>query len=255
MCLALVLAIAATATASTASDGGAWVVDRVIVAVPEAVAEKGGGETGGKRPITQSELDFEARVALIRQGGILAATRTITEELLTDTLDYVIGQNLAQMEIQRLKIDEPDESEVTREREAFANRFPTPSTYQAFLKRYDAGDPHVGEEALTAILRRDLRVARYFERRVRLMVRIDEGEVKKYIAEHPEAMAALDKQAATEAVRAKLARERAAEITRHEMAAIRERHRFEVQMIAPIARHARSSEASSSVGANDGGLP
>jgi hypothetical protein len=227
-------------------DGEGWVVDRLIAAVPEPTSEKAasGAEQTGRKPITQSELEFEARVELLLQGGSRAATAPLDDELLAHVLDYVIGQDLALLEIQRLKIEEPDDQEVAQDLKRIQDQFPTQADYRAFLTRYDASDYHAGEDALMAILRRNARVARYLTRRVRLLARVDDADVKKYIAEHPEEVGSLDRQAATVAVRAKLLRDREMEITQHEMNAIRERHRFEV-FIAPVARRPRPSDASS----------
>ncbi len=247
--------IASLAAASSGPDGGTWVVDRLIAAVPEAAPEKtpGGSETVGRKPITESELEFEARVALIRQGAMGAATAPLDDDVLAHVLDFVIGQDLALLEIQRLKIEEPDPKEVASQLKSFADHFPSPAAYRAFLSLYDPSDPRAGEDALAAILSRDLRVSRYLDRRVRLLAHVDEAEVKKYIADHPAEVASLDRQLAIEAVRARLTRDRAAEITRREMDAIRERHRYEVQLIAPLARRTRAAEPSSRADLPDGG--
>ena len=240
--------------AAAQADGGAWVVDRLVAVVPEASTEKAGAssEATGRKPITASELDFEARVDLIRQGGIAASSGSLDDEVLARTLDYVIGQDLAMLEIQRLKIEEPEAQEVDRELKSFQRQFPSAAAYQAFLGRFDPGDPRGAEDALVAILKRDLKVAKYFDRRIRLLARVDEVEVKKYIAEHPQELAAMDRQSAMDLVRTKLTRERATEVTRREMDAIRERHRFEVQLIARFAHRPAPSDARSSA---DGRTP
>ncbi len=208
-----------------AADGGPWVVDRLVAAI-------------AGRPLTLSELDLEARVVLVRQGALHAAQAPLDEDLLVRVLDYVITQSLVVHELDRLKLDEVEGEEVRTQVRGFASRFESPAAYQSFLARQD-----VAEEALAAIFRRDLRVARYVERRVRLQARVEDSEVRAYLDAHADEVAGMDRGAAADAVRAKLSRERAAEVTRREMAEVRARHQGEVRLVAPFTRRLRPGEA------------
>lgn len=213
-----------TPAAGRAEETGA-VVDRLVAAI------------GGK-PLTLSELEFETRVAFIRQGGIRAADAALDDALLGRVLDLVIVQWLILAEVERLRVDEADEEEVQREARAFAQQFETPAAYRAFLARQDVTDATVA-----AIVRRELRVARYMERRVRLLARVEDAEVRRHLALHPDEVRGLDEREAFEAVRQKLSRDNAARVTRREMDEIRRRGDVRV-----VARFPRPSDAPAAAG-------
>ncbi|HUB07110.1 MAG TPA: hypothetical protein VMB50_08915 [Myxococcales bacterium] len=166
VCALLVAAIAAASPAAPAgtdgSDGelaGAKLIDSVVAIV-------------GRRVITLSQLRTEARVALAEHGSPEAAGGTLTDAVMSSTLDYVISEDLVEEEAARLGVFPVTAADCLVAEESLAARFSNRQAFDGFLARFDI-DP----ERLTAILRRGLRSRRYLENRLRLQIQVTDREV------------------------------------------------------------------------------
>lgn len=153
--------------------------------------------------ITATELDFEARVFLIRNGGVQAATRPLDPASLASSLEALIGQRLLVAEAEKLKAYAIDEGALTQELQVFKERLQTQAAYEEFLKRHQADEAAVG-----AVLGRFVRAQAVLEAKFRLRAQVGEAEVRRYVAEHEEL-----KQLPLEAVQQKLVRERFVALT------------------------------------------
>lgn len=133
------------------------------------------------RVITASELEFEARVLLIRAGGIEAATAPLERELLAKVLDAVIGERLVVAEADKLKAWRVDPQQLTEAVEAFRARFATRAELDAFLERSE-----MTPEELSAVLERGLRVQRALDGKLRLRAQVSEAQAIATQAERRE---------------------------------------------------------------------
>jgi hypothetical protein len=159
--------------------------------------------TAGERFVTRSDLELEARVVLIAGGGLEAAFAPITEEVLESVMDYLVNQMLILAEVERLQVFEVGSEEVSAEIERFVSAFPERGVFEAFLAAQD-----VGAERIGAILRRNLRVQRFLESRVKLTVRVDEDEVVAFFAENAERFPGRSLDEVREVIRGHLFRQR-----------------------------------------------
>lgn len=182
---------------------GRRVVDRVVAIV-------------GQQPLLLSELELETRIALIQKGGTAAAGAPLTDTDLAAALEWAIGQRLAFAEAERLQVFEVDDADVAKAVEAFEARFPTPAALRAFLESQEATP---GEVA--AVLRRDLRVARFLESKVKLSARVTEDELRRYWSDHATELEGLPYERVRDAIKAQLTRERYQTLTRKELETLR----------------------------------
>lgn len=171
--LLLVLAAGPPAAAGARSPGSADaglgpVVEEVVAVVEERV-------------VTRTDLELEARVVLVDNGGYEAAFAPLDRATLSSVLDYLVNQMLIVSEAERLRVFEVSADEVAREVDRFARRFPDRATYEAFLTAQD-----VTADRIAGIFRRDLRVKRYLDSRVKLTVRIGEDEVQAFYEKNGE---------------------------------------------------------------------
>ena len=187
-------------------------VDRVVAVV-------------NREPLLLSQLELEARVTLISQGATSAATSELTETDLASALDYAIGQRLANTEAERLQVFAADDEEVLRALASLASRFASPADFRTFLSAREAS-----EEQLAAIVRRQLRVTRYLDSRVKVAARVSEEELKRYFQDHP---ADFDGQAfpqVRESIRTALVRDRYRVLAKKQLDDLRAR--AEVRVLA-----------------------
>jgi hypothetical protein len=154
------------------------------------------------RIITLTRLQEEARIALVSQGAMGAATAELDGPALQAGLEWLVDQILLLDEVARLQVFEVDRAEVLEELRRFQARFAAPSGYRDFLSRWD-----VTEEELLVVLRRTLRVQRYLDSRVSGAARVKEADVDRYLREHGGEPGA-DPAAARAAARARLVEER-----------------------------------------------
>jgi hypothetical protein len=179
------------------------------------------------RAITLSELEWEARVALVRAGGLLAAEGPLDGSALRAALDHIIAQHLAYAEAERLRVFEVTDDEVTREIAAFRAKFSTLVAYREFLNRQD-----MDEEALRAVLARDLRVARYLEGRLRLAARVRDAELDAFYESKKAEFGGQPPAAVRETLRAFLTERRFQQLARDLLADLRKRG--DVRIVAEV---------------------
>jgi hypothetical protein len=226
--IALLLLLAgANAAEPTDTSASGLVIDRTVAVVH-------------RQPLLLSELELEARVAFIQQGAVEAASAALTEEDLARTLDYVIGQKLAYEEAERLQVFEVADPDVATALRAFVARFPNEQAYRGFLLQQEAS-----EDQLAAILRRDLRVARFVESKVKLSARVAEEDLRSWYDAHASELGGQTYAQAREAIRARLTRDRYRTLAGRLLGELR--GRAEVRLLASFARPA-ASEAAASTG-------
>lgn len=162
--LAAFLALCAALPATAESR----LLDRVV-----AVITPGGAERRGT-VITLSELTNEARIALIRAGGVLAADAPIPEETLAATLQQLVAEHLLQAEAEDLAVAVVDPAEEGAALQAFRARFGSPEAYRRFLRGSE-----LTEADVERVLHRGLAVERYLASRARLAVTVSEVELQR----------------------------------------------------------------------------
>jgi hypothetical protein len=205
-----------TAPPSSNARAAPRVLDRLVATVE-------------KQPLLLSELELEARVALIGAGGLSAARDPLSDEVLAEVLEYVVGQRLAYLEADRLQVFAADEEEVQRSVSAFAGRFESPTRYREFLVKHEATEGH-----LAAILRRDLRVARFIDSKVKLSARVPEAELRRFYFAHEKDFAKQPYAKVREGIRALLTRERTKSLARAQLEELRVRG--DVRRVAPFVQ-------------------
>ncbi|MBI5547144.1 MAG: hypothetical protein HY901_24960, partial [Deltaproteobacteria bacterium] len=211
---ALVAVLAASAP--DAGTHGPQVIDRIV-----AIVER--------RPLLLSELEFEARIALIQQGGTGAATAPLTDEDLAAALEWAIGQRLALAEAERLQVFDVEESEVTKALKAFQARFASDKQLLAFLDSQEAT-----QEQLAAVLLRELRVSRFLDSKVKLSARASEEELRRYYAGHVQELGGRPYEQVRDSIKAQLTRERYVVLAGKQLDELRAR--ADVRTVAPFAR-------------------
>ncbi|XXF80927.1 hypothetical protein P2318_14540 [Myxococcaceae bacterium GXIMD 01537] len=207
---------AGPARASEQAEGR--VIDRVVAIIEGQV-------------LTQSELEFEGRVALIQRGGYQAAEAALDEETLKGALELVITQRLQVLGAERLQAFPVERADVEARVAAFRASFPFEGAFRAFLARHDAD-----LEQLTGVLERSLRAERILDGRIRLRAQVGEAEVRRYYEQHTADFPG-GYEAARAAVRKKLERERYSALAAAELAQVRAT--AQVRRVAPFAREAR----------------
>ena len=131
---------------------GATLIDSVVARV-------------NRHPITQSQLDLEARLALAAHGEIATAEGPLTEPQLSSALDYLIDQLLLEDEAERLQVFEIDDAEAHKAQRRLAARFPPSQPLETFLERFG-----ISNDMLESSLRRALRAERYLDSKIRVQV-------------------------------------------------------------------------------------
>jgi hypothetical protein len=149
----------------------------------------------------QSRLEQESRVALVDRGAIEAATAPLDAAALRAGLRWLIDQLLVADEAARLQVDEVPRDEQLLALRRFRERFPGEAAYRRFLEAAD-----LTEDDLTVTLARELRVQRYLESRVGRSARISDDEVDRFLDAQG---ASLESREARDAVRTRLAVEKA----------------------------------------------
>ncbi len=165
---------------------GAWrLVDEVLVGVEGVV-------------VTESELQAEGRLALLRARGLDAALAApLTPELRAALLRTIVERELLVAEARRLKLRAPEPRELDRELDALAARVaPVPlATALAAIGFVDDAAPATAVTggdapraarrapgALEAIVRSEAFAARFLEDRVGANVIVEPREVERCLA-------------------------------------------------------------------------
>jgi len=133
----------------------------------------------GDRVVTESDLELEARVALVSGGGARAAFAALDADTLASVIDYVINQMLIFAEAKRLEVFDVSDRDVSAALDRFIDRFPDRATWKAFLAAQD-----VTADRVASILRRNLRVKRYLDSRVKLTVHVSDKEITDFYRAH-----------------------------------------------------------------------
>ncbi|CAM3425194.1 hypothetical protein G4177_35590 [Corallococcus sp. ZKHCc1 1396] len=195
------------------------VVDRVVAVIEGQV-------------LTQSELEMEARVALIQRGAVQVAALPLDEQTLQGALELSINQRLQVLSADRLQAFPAEPSEVEARLDALRARLGGEEGLRRFLARHD-----VSREALAAVLARGLRAERILDSRVRLKAQVSEAEVRHHYDEHRDVYPGDFDQAARTAIREQLVRARYGELAAQALAEVRKS--AQVRRVAPFAREAR----------------
>jgi hypothetical protein len=161
--------------------------------------------------LTQSELDFEARILLVQAGGVTAAFAPLDDSTLRKVLDSVISQRLETAEADKLKAYPLEEGELDRAMGSFVTALGGPKELDRFLKQHEAD-----ESMLAVVIARTLRTQRVLDGKLRLKAQVSEAEAKRLQADRGDL-----KGLSVPAVRQKLFAERFTTLTASELAAVR----------------------------------
>src|SRR5689334_15684289 len=101
------------------------VVDRVVASIEGQV-------------LTLSELDFEARIALVERGGLQAAFAPLDDEILAGALELSIDQRLQNLEAEKLQAFPLEAGELEATLAAFERKFDGPAGLDRFLESQEA---------------------------------------------------------------------------------------------------------------------
>ncbi|MFN0062208.1 MAG: hypothetical protein ACKVPX_06805 [Myxococcaceae bacterium] len=160
--MSFVLAMALTAAPAPT------VVDRVVAVVDG-------------QAITLSELEFEARVQLVRLGGDDAANLVLDGDALRAALELSIAHRLQASEADRLSAFAMEPSVVSEETNRFEQRFLSPQAFDAFLARHEADKTQLG-----LVLARTLRAERYLDSKLQFRAQVADADVRRYYDTHAE---------------------------------------------------------------------
>ncbi len=219
--VALLAIGAATQAQPQAKDG--VVIERVVALIDGRV-------------LTLSELEFEARVALIQRGGVQAATAPLDDQALRGALELAIGERLETDAADKLQAFPPEEGEVDAAVRTFQAKFDTEAQFSGFLQRHQAD-----VQELAAVLARRLRAEKILDSKIRLRARVSEAEVKRYYEEHQSELSGTYEELRSK-LREKLVRDRYAALASEELSQIRKG--VDVRLVAPFARAQSGQEAS-----------
>jgi hypothetical protein len=203
-----------------ASDDG--VVDRTVALI-------------AGRVITLSELEFEARVALIERGGLEAANAPLDNAALRSALELALGERLETAAADKLQTFQLEDGEVEAAVRRFKSKFPSNAELASFLARHEAD-----ESQLAAVLARRLRAEKILDSKISLRARVGDAEVRRFYDEHRSELVGSYDDVRTK-IREKLFRDRYAALAREELLQVRKG--ADVRMIAPFATQPRGREA------------
>lgn len=201
---------------STADAPGARLLDRIVAVIDG-------------QPLLLSEIEFETRIALISRGGRQAAWAPLADDDLAAGLEYVIGQRLAHAEADRLQVFAVADEEVAAALREFAAKFPNDKLFRQFFLLNEAS-----EEQLAAVVRRNLRVARYVDSKVKLAARVSEDELKRHFRDHAADFEGRSYPDVRDGIKALLTRERYQTLAAKQFGELRSR--ADVRLLAPFAR-------------------
>lgn len=200
------------------ADAESRLVDRVVAVIEGQV-------------LTLSELQFEARVALVQRGGVQALEAPLDEDTLRSVLELIINERAQVLNADRLQAFPAEPGEVADRLEAFKTRLGGEGPLRRFLARHD-----VDVAALERVLARGLRAERILDSRVRLRAQVGETEVRRYYEQHA-AELPTDYESVRPAIREQLVRERYRLLAAEELSQVRAS--AQVRRVAPFAREAR----------------
>ncbi|HEY0841002.1 MAG TPA: hypothetical protein VGD74_12505 [Vulgatibacter sp.] len=164
LAIALVLAAEPAQAASAPVETGR-LVDRIVATISL-------GDAHSRILITLSDLELEARVALISRGAVLAADAALPPDTLAATLEWSIAEHLILAEAEQLAVAVAEGSELEEALFAFRDRLGD-GAYERFLARWE-----VEPADLLRLMRRRIVVDRYLASRLRLAPGISEQELR-----------------------------------------------------------------------------
>lgn len=224
--------------ASRVVVGAFWALAPVALAQQGAAPPRGEGRLVDRvvaviedRVLTLSELEFEARVALVQRAGVLAAEGPLDESALRAALELAISQRLLVSGADRMQAFEVEGSELQARLAALRERFGSEPALLAFLARHDAD-----VDQLQAVLERSLRAERILDSRIRLRAQVGELELQRHYKQN-EAELRAPYAAVRDSLRERLFRERYGALAAAELAQVQAGAR--VRRVAPFAREAR----------------
>lgn len=212
------LAQGPAATPPTALEPEGRLLDQVVAIIEGQV-------------LTQSELDFETRVALIQQGALQAAFAPLDEEALKGGLELAINLRLQVLSANRLEAYPAEKEEVEARLARFRAAFESEDAFLLFLSRAGAD-----LKLLTQVLERRVRAERTLDSRLRLQAQVSEADVHRYYNQHaseyPEGYEAVKSRLQTQ-----LKKERYDQLAAEDLAELRST--AQVRRVASFAREVR----------------
>ena len=161
--------------------------------------------TVNQNVITKGQVEAEARVVLLRRGGLIGAQQPVDDGLRAGVLQYLINQEVILAEARRLQLFQVPQDELQRELLRVTSLFTSLAEYQQFLD-----DNGLSPEDLKQIIRRDLRVGKFLDSRVRMLSEIDVEELRAYYLQHQQEYGGQSFEQVREALAARVGRQRSA---------------------------------------------
>lgn len=178
--------------------------------------------------LTQSELVFETRVALVNNGAVGAASGPIDDQTLRASLEYVIGQRLHVAEADKLQAFMVDPEDVQKAVAAFEKRIGGKLALESFLHKSDAD-----EQMLATSLARSLRAERILDSKIRLKAQVSDADARAYYDAHQDELKGTFEDLRA-VLKEKLVRDKYQTLALAEMKEVR--RSGNVRVIAPFAR-------------------
>lgn len=122
--------------------------------------------------ITLSEVVAEARIHMVEEHGAELADAVLDGPMLAASLRRVIEERIVLSEVERLKLFDPERSDLEAAVARFRARFRSPERYENFVRGLNLTDEEIG-----AVLARDARVARYLDNRLKLAAQLRDSEL------------------------------------------------------------------------------
>jgi hypothetical protein len=168
-----------------------------------------------RQVVTLSELQFEARLALLQAGGPEALLTPLDGPLLRSTLEYVIGQRLQVAEAEKLQAFVVEPQEVDAAVQALQRRAGGEPALRDILSRSD-----MEPDALAAVVARRIRAERALDGKLRLKAQVSDAEVRRAWETRPDVRARPFEDVRAE-LRDRLIRERYRELAAAELQRLR----------------------------------
>ncbi len=173
--------------------------------------------------LTLSQLEFEARLLLIRAGGAGAVGGPLDDETLRSALETIVGHILLVHDAERLSAFAIDPELVEQELQKVRAVVGAPEVFSQLLQRYEAD-----EQVVRAVVSRAVRAERVLQSRVRIVTDVSAADVDRFRKTHPELRGA-----GTELVKQRL------QADRYRAAAVEElkrvRQHADVRFLGPFA--------------------
>jgi hypothetical protein len=205
-----------------------WVLAQADAGTEGRVVDRAVALVAGQ-VITQSELEVEARVALIRSGAAAAATVTLTDPMRKEALELAITQRLENIEADKLQAYPLEEGELEVAMNQFAQAFDSDRDFRSFLAANE-----LDMQALANVLARSLRTEKILESKIKLRSQVGDAEVRRYFDEHKAELSGKGFEEWRPDIRARLERDKRTALYRTELSQIRKG--ADVRIIAPYAR-------------------